>query len=85
MDLIGSIMSLGPTRSVVNDSFGGEASNKLASLSFLWSTMLYNAGYYSRSMTSPSHLSFQNLISEPFLFEKEPYEKNNFFVAIRPT
>jgi hypothetical protein len=76
--------SLWPDKSLLNDTFGGEVSKTWAIVSPLWRTILYNAGYYSRRDVAPSHLSSQNLISEPSLIEKVPKPKKCFFVAIRP-
>jgi hypothetical protein len=70
--------------SIRNATFGGEVSNTLAMVSPLWHTILYNVGYYSRREVAPSHLSSQNLISEPSLKEKVPRPMKNFFVAIMP-
>jgi hypothetical protein len=69
---------------LLNITLGGEDSITLARVSLLWRTTLYKAGYCSRRVVLPSHLSSQNPISDPFLIEKEPYGKNNFFVAIMP-
>jgi hypothetical protein len=57
-------------KSLLNDTFRGKVSNTLAMISPLWRTMLYNAGYCSRREVAPSHLSSQNLISDPSLMEK---------------
>jgi hypothetical protein len=75
---------LGPMRLHLNDTFGGDVSNTLESVSLLCRTIMYSAGYYFWRVALPSHLSSQNLISDPSLMEKDPYGKNNFFVVIRP-
>src|ERR1041384_8534041 len=46
--------------------------------------MLYSAGYCSRRVVLPNHLSSQNLISDPSLIAKDPKRKKFFFVAINP-
>src|SRR6266508_1585014 len=68
----------------LNDTFGGEVSITVAIVSFLWRTILYRAGYYSRRVASPNHLSSQNLISDLSLILNDPKRKKCFFVAIRP-
>ena len=64
--------SLDPIKSLLNATFGGNDCITVAIVSPLWRTMLYRAGYCSRSVAFSSHLSSQNLISEPSLIEKGP-------------
>ena len=64
---------LGPYKLHLNDTFGGNISNTLARVSLLCRTILYKAGNCSRRGALSSHLSSQNLISEPSLIEKNPY------------
>jgi hypothetical protein len=66
---------LGPMRLLLNDTFGREVSNTLASVSLLCSIIFYNVGYCSWSVTLPSHLPSENLISNPSLIDKDPYGK----------
>ena len=64
--------NLGPIKSLLNVTFGRNDSIIMTIVSPLWSKMLYRAGYCSRSVAFPSHLSSQNLISEPSLIKKDP-------------
>jgi hypothetical protein len=73
--------SLGPTKSLVNITFDGQ--DTIAMVSLLWQTVLHRDEYYSRSLAVSSHLSFQNLISDPSLVENYSIGKKYFFVFIR--
>jgi hypothetical protein len=75
--------SLYTAKSFLNATAGGEVSIILVIVSLLWRTMLYKAGYYSRRVVLPCHLSSQKL-SKPSLIKKELRPKKNFFVAISP-
>ena len=49
--------SMGPIMFLLKVTFGGNDSITAAIVSPLWRTMLYRAGYFSRSLAFPSHLS----------------------------
>jgi hypothetical protein len=71
-------------KSLLKVTFGGDVSITLVIVSPLWRTMLYNTGYCFWRVTFRSHLSSQNLISDPSLMKKEPMPKKYFFVAMSP-
>jgi hypothetical protein len=75
--------SLGPMRSRLKAISNGEFCITVAKVSDLWRTILYKAGYCSRRVVFPNHLSSQNLIWDPSLIEKDVYGKKNFLVTIR--
>lgn len=62
----------------------GEELRTCARVSFLSRTMRYKAGYCSRRVAFPIHLSSQKCISEPSFIANDPKRKRCFFTAIRP-
>ena len=77
-------ISRAPTKSRLNEIFGGDEPSTCAIVLFLSRAMLYKAGYCSRRLALSSHMSSQKRISDPPFIAKDPKRKRCFFVAIRP-
>jgi hypothetical protein len=59
-----------------NVTFRDEDATTIAMVSPLRLTILYKAGYYSRSMAFPSHLHSQHRICSPSFIENDLKQKN---------